>query len=99
MTGSLFWKQRFLGDEDFVPGAIYMDLADVDGDGINDLLTVGEPHFEEPDLPLTVLKLGVYYLNRDFTVRETEIIDAGPRQTRRSTARGAFGSSSTAARR
>ncbi len=75
LTGSLFWKERFLGDEDFVPGAIYMDLADVDGDGTDDLLTVGEPHFEEPDLPLTVLKLGVYYLNKDFSVRETEIID------------------------
>ena len=39
-------------------------------------MTVGEPHFEEPDLPLDVLKLGVYYLNSDLTVRETEIIDA-----------------------
>jgi hypothetical protein len=76
LTGPYFWEPHFLGEEDFVPGAIYMDMADVDGDGIDDLLTVGEPHFEEPDLPLTVLKLGVYYLNRDFTVREAEIIDS-----------------------
>ena len=75
LTGPYFWEPRFLGDEDFVQGAIYMHMADVDGDGVKDLLTVGEPHFEEPDLPLTVLKLGVYYLNEDFTVRETEIID------------------------
>ena len=40
-------------------------LADIDGDGTDDILTVGEPHFEEPDLPLDVLKLGVYYLNAD----------------------------------
>jgi len=76
LTGPFFWEPRFLGEEDFVPGAIYMHMADVDGDGVKDLLTVGEPHFEEPDLPLTVLKLGVYYLNSDFTVRETEVIDS-----------------------
>ena len=35
-----------------------MDVADLDGDGIDDIVMVGEPHFEEPDLPLTVLKLG-----------------------------------------
>ena len=75
LTGSMFWEEHMLGEQDFVPGAIYMDVADLDGDGINDIVMVGEPHFEEPDLPLTVLKLGVYYLNGDFTVRETEIID------------------------
>ena len=37
---------------------------------------VGEPHFEFPELPLTVLKLGVYYMNADGSVRETEIIDS-----------------------
>ena len=37
---------------------------------------VGEPHFEDPDLPLTTLKLGVYYMNEDLTVAGTEIIDA-----------------------
>jgi hypothetical protein len=76
LTGPLFWEEHLLGQEDFVPGAVYIDLADVDGDGIEDIVTVGEPHFEEPDLPLTVLKLGVYYLNQDLTVRETEIVDA-----------------------
>ncbi len=75
LTGPLFWKEHLLGQEDFVPGAIYLDVADLDGDGIKDIVMVGEPHFEEPNLPLTVLKLGVYYLNADFTVRETEIID------------------------
>lgn len=76
LTGAYFWEEHLLGEEGFVPGAVYIDLADIDGDGIDDLVTVGEPHFEEPDLPLTVLKLGVYYLNQDLTVRETEIIDA-----------------------
>jgi hypothetical protein len=37
---------------------------------------VGEPHFEEPNLPLSVLKLGVYYLNQDLTVKGMEIIDS-----------------------
>ena len=74
-TGSLFWQKHILGEEGFVPGAVYIEVADVDGDGIEDIVTVGEPHFEEPDLPLTVLKLGVYYLNQDLTVRETEIVD------------------------
>ncbi|MBT8165980.1 MAG: VCBS repeat-containing protein [Acidimicrobiia bacterium] len=76
LTGPMFWEVSMLGEEGFVPGAVYLDVADVDGDGIDDIVTVGEPHFEEPDLPLEVLKLGVYYLNRDLTVRETEIIDA-----------------------
>ena len=76
LTGPLFWEEHLIGDEDFVPGAIYMDMADLDGDGIDDLITVGEPHFEEPDLPLEVLKLGVYYFNEDLTLRETEVIDA-----------------------
>jgi protoheme ferro-lyase len=76
LTGSLFWEEYLLGDPDFVPGAIYMDTADLDGDGMKDIVMVGEPHFEFPDAPLTDLKLGVYYLNPDFTVRETEIIDA-----------------------
>ena len=75
LTGPLFWKEHFLGPENFVPGAIYLDVADIDGDGTEDIVMVGEPHFEEPELPLTVLKLGVYYLNEDFTVRDTEIID------------------------
>ena len=75
LTGPLFWKEHFLGEENFVPGAIYLDVADIDGDGTEDIVMVGEPHFEEPDLPLTVLKLGVYYLNDDATVRKTEIID------------------------
>ncbi len=76
LTGGLFWREHFLGQEDFVPGAIYMAHADVDRDGTNDIVTVGEPHFENPDLPLTVLRLGIYYLEKDFTVRETEIVDA-----------------------
>ena len=76
LTGPLFWQDHFLGEEDFVPGAVYMDVADIDGDGTDDLVTVGEPHFEDSELPLTVLKLGVYYLNDDLTVREMEIIDA-----------------------
>jgi hypothetical protein len=75
LTGPLFWEEHVLGEEDFVPGAVYIEVADIDGDGIEDIVTVGEPHFEEPDLPLTVLKLGVYYLNDDLTVRETEVID------------------------
>jgi hypothetical protein len=76
LTGPLFWQEHRLGEEGLVPGAVYIELADVDGDGTEDIVTVGEPHFEEPDLPLDVLKLGVYYLNPDLTVRETEIIDA-----------------------
>jgi hypothetical protein len=75
MSGSLMWEEHMLGEENFVPGAIYMDFADLDGDDIKDLVMVGEPHFEDEDLPLTVLKLGVYYMNDDLTVRETEIID------------------------
>ncbi|MDH3726277.1 MAG: VCBS repeat-containing protein [Myxococcales bacterium] len=75
LTGRLFWEEHFLGDESFVPGAIYMDVADVDKDGTDDIITVGEPHFEEPELPLSVLKLGVYYLNPDSSLRETEVID------------------------
>ena len=75
LTGSTFWREHLLGDEDFVPGAVYLDVADIDGDGVLDIVTVGEPHFEDPDLPLTDLKLGVYYLNPDLTVRESEIID------------------------
>ena len=59
LTGPLFWQEHFLGDENFVPGAIYMDVADIDGDGTDDIVMVGEPHFEEPDLPLTTQKLGV----------------------------------------
>jgi protoheme ferro-lyase len=76
LTGQLFWQEHFLGEQDFVPGAVYMGAADIDGDGTVDIVTVGEPHFEDPDLPLTVLKLGIYYLNKDLTVREMEIIDA-----------------------
>ncbi len=76
LTGNMFWEEHVLGEQGFVPGAVYIDLADIDGDGIEDIVTVGEPHFEEPDLPLTALKLGVYYLNPDLTVRETEIVDA-----------------------
>nr|MDJ0853372.1 ferrochelatase [Myxococcota bacterium] len=34
LSGPLFWEERVLGSEGFVPGAIYMDVADVDGDGI-----------------------------------------------------------------
>ncbi len=75
LTGPFFWKTHFLGEENFVPGAVYMDTADIDEDGVDDIVMVGEPHFEEPDLPLTVLKLGVYYMNQDLTVRETEILD------------------------
>lgn len=76
MTGPLFWEEHFLGEADFVPGAIYIDVADLDADGTRDIIMVGEPHFEDPDLPLTVLKLGVYYLNPDMSVRQSEIIDA-----------------------
>jgi hypothetical protein len=75
LTGPLFWADRSLGDAGFVPGAIYLDVADIDGDGLKDIVTVGEPHFEDPDLPLTDLKLGVYYLNEDLSVREVEVID------------------------
>ena len=74
-SGSLFWEDHLLGEESFVPGAVYIEVEDVDGDGIDDVITVGEPHFEEPDLPLEVLKLGVYYMNADLTVRETEVVD------------------------
>ncbi len=76
LTGPLFWEKHFLGEQDFVAGAVYMDVADLDGDGVQDIVTVGEPHFEDPELPLTVLKLGVYYLNADLSVRETEVIDS-----------------------
>ena len=76
LSGGLFWQEHFLGEQDFVPGAVYMADADIDGDGVDDIITVGEPHFEIPELPLTALKLGVYYLNTDHTVRETEIIDS-----------------------
>ena len=75
LTAGMFWEEHYLGEEDFVPGAIYLDVADVDGDGMSDIVMVGEPHFEDPDLPLTSLKLGVYYLNADLTVREVELID------------------------
>ncbi len=75
LTGSIFWTEHMLGEESFVPGAVYIELEDIDGDGIEDIITVGEPHFEEPDLPLTVLKLGVYYMNADLTLREMEIVD------------------------
>jgi hypothetical protein len=74
-TGTMFWAEHLLGEEGFVPGAVYIEIEDVDGDGIDDIVTVGEPHFEEPDLPLSVLKLGVYYMNADLTVREMEIVD------------------------
>ena len=76
LTGGLFWQEHFLGEQDFVPGAVYMADADLDGDGVDDIITVGEPHFENPELPLTALKMGVYYLNNDHTVREMEIIDS-----------------------
>jgi len=75
LTGPLLWKEHMLGADDFVPGAIYLDVYDLDRDGVRDIIMVGEPHFEEPDLPLDVLKLGVYYMNADMTVRETEVID------------------------
>jgi protoheme ferro-lyase len=75
LTGPMFWEERFLAPEQLVPGAIYMDMADVDGDGILDIIMVGEPHFEEPDLPLTVLKLGVYYLDANSEIRDWEILD------------------------
>ncbi len=75
-TGAQFWENHLLGEEGFVPGAVYIEVADIDGDGMEDIITVGEPHFEEPDLPLSVLRLGVYYMNPDLTVRETEIVDS-----------------------
>ena len=75
LTGPLLWKEHILGENDFVPGAIYLAVHDIDGDGVRDIIMVGEPHFEEPDLPLDLLKLGVYYMNADMTVKETEIID------------------------
>ncbi|NNE72789.1 MAG: VCBS repeat-containing protein [Acidimicrobiales bacterium] len=75
LTGDKFWDARVLGDEDVVPGAIYLDVVDIDGDGTRDIITVGEPHFAEPDRPLTDLRLGIYYLNPDLTLRETEILD------------------------
>jgi protoheme ferro-lyase len=76
LTGGLLWEEQMLGEGDFVPGAIYLDLHDLDDDGVDDIIMVGEPHFEEPELPLDVLKLGVYYMNADKTVKGTEIIDA-----------------------
>lgn len=75
LTGPLLWKEHLLGEPDFVPGAIYMDYTDLNGDGIRDVVMVGEPHFENPELPLTVLKLGIYYLGAGFSVVDTEIID------------------------
>jgi protoheme ferro-lyase len=75
LTGPLLWKEHLLGSNDFVPGAIYLDVHDLDADGVKDIIMVGEPHFEEPDLPLDILKLGVYYMNADMTVKGMEIID------------------------
>jgi protoheme ferro-lyase len=75
LTGPLLWQEHILGADDFVPGAIYLDVYDLDGDGVKDIIMVGEPHFEQPELPLTVLKLGVVYMNADMTVKSTEIID------------------------
>lgn len=75
LTGPLLWEEHMLGEDDFVPGAIYLDVYDLDRDGVRDIIMVGEPHFENPELPLDVLKLGVYYMNTDKTVRETEVID------------------------
>jgi protoheme ferro-lyase len=75
LTGPLLWKEHMLGSDDFVPGAIYLDVYDLDADGVKDIIMVGEPHFEKPELPLDVLNLGVYYMNADMTVRETEVID------------------------
>ncbi len=75
LTGPLLWEEHMLGADDFVPGAIYLDVYDLDADGVKDIIMVGEPHFEEPELPLDVLKLGVYYMNADLTVKATEIID------------------------
>ncbi len=76
LTGSLLWEEHMLGPDGFVPGAIYLDVHDLDGDGVKDIIMVGEPHFEEPELPLTVLKLGVYYMNPDMTVKSMEILDS-----------------------
>ena len=56
-TGAQFWENHLLGEEGFVPGAVYIEVADIDGDGVDDIITVGEPHFEEPELPLSVLNL------------------------------------------
>ncbi len=75
LTGPLLWKEHMLGSDGFVPGAIYLDVYDLDADGVRDIIMVGEPHFENPDLPLDVLKLGVYYMNADKTVKEMEVID------------------------
>jgi len=75
LTGPLLWEEHILGEDGFVPGAIYLDVHDLDGDGVKDIVMVGEPHFEEPELPLTVLKLGVYYMNADMTIKSTEVID------------------------
>ncbi len=75
LTGPLLWEEHMLGTNDFVPGAIYLDVYDLDDDGVKDIIMVGEPHFEEPELPLSVLKLGVYYMNSDKSVKATEIID------------------------
>ncbi len=75
LSGDIFWETRLLGEPDFVPGAIYLDVYDLDGDGVRDIITVGEPHFGDPDRPLSDLKLGVYYMNSDLTVRATGIID------------------------
>ncbi len=75
LTGPLLWQEHMLGSDDFVPGAIYLDVYDLDGDSVKDVIMVGEPHFEDSELPLTELKLGVYYMNGDMTVKSTEIID------------------------
>jgi hypothetical protein len=75
LSGGRFWQPHFLGQEDFVPGAIYLDLFDIDGDGTKDIVTVGEPHFEDAERPLESLRLGIYYLNPDLTLRESEIVD------------------------
>ncbi|NDV61633.1 hypothetical protein G0Q06_04140 [Puniceicoccales bacterium CK1056] len=76
LSGPLMWTEHMLGTDDFVPGAIYLDVADLDDDGVKDIIMVGEPHFEMPELPLTVLKLGVYYMNPDMTIKDQEIIDS-----------------------
>lgn len=75
LTGSLLWEEHAIEPDDFVPGAIYLEVYDLDDDGVKDIIMVGEPHFEVPELPLELLKLGVVYMNTDMTVKSTEIID------------------------